>query len=72
MTAPENPLPSKRPDGIPRRSDVSLLTPAETVIRDAIIAVEAVGADPLLTDAVVLLGQAQGKVADWLEGKKED
>lgn len=56
-----------RPDGIPRRNDLSLMTPAELKIREAVLAVEAAGCHPLLTDAVVLLGQAQDKVADFVE-----
>jgi hypothetical protein len=31
------------------------------------LAVEIVGAHPLLTDAVVLLGQAREKVADYVD-----
>lgn len=60
-----------RPDGIPRRCDLTLMTPAELAIRDAVLAVEAAGAHPLLTDAVVLLGEAQNKVADFVELPKE-
>jgi len=56
-----------RKDGIPRRADVTLDTPIETAIRDAIAAVEAAGAHPLLTEAVVLLGKAKDKVSDWAE-----
>ena len=56
-----------RPDGIPRRCDVSLATPAEAAIRIAIVAVEAAGAHPLLTDATILLQQAREKVADFVE-----
>ena len=57
----------KQVDGIPRRARIDLQTPAEKAIRDAVIAVEAVGAHPLLTDAVVLLSRAQERVADYLE-----
>jgi hypothetical protein len=53
--------------GHPRRNDIRLHTPAERAIREAIILVEEAGAHPLLTDAVVLLGQAQSKVADFVE-----
>lgn len=52
---------------IPRRCFINRLTPAELAIREAMIAVEKVGADPLLTEAVVLLGKAQDKVADYVD-----
>lgn len=54
----------------PRRSSVPHMTPAELAIRDAVHAVhavEAAGAHLLLTEAVNLLVQAQGKVADFVE-----
>lgn len=54
-------------NGFPRSIRTDLFTPAETAIRTALIAVEAVGADPLLTDAVILLGDAQKKVAEWVD-----
>lgn len=50
-----------------RRIRIDQLTPAETAIRNAIIAVERVGADALLTDAVILLQQARDKVADYVD-----
>jgi hypothetical protein len=43
---------------------------AERAIHDAVQAVERAGAHPLLTDAVVLLGLAKEKVADFVETKK--
>jgi hypothetical protein len=43
------------------------LTPAETAIRDAMLAVEDAGADPLLTEAINLLQQARDKVADYVD-----
>ena len=52
-----------------RRIDVSRLSPAELAIRNAMLAVEDVGADPLLTDAVNLLQQARDKVADYVDRK---
>lgn len=54
-------------DGLPRRCRIDLETPAEAAIRAAIEAVEAVGAHTLLTEAVVLLAEAQEKVADFVE-----
>jgi hypothetical protein len=62
------PLPRLRPDGIPRRCDHSLMTPAEIAITEAIQAVEAAGASAALTDAVLLLGMARERVADHVEG----
>ena len=50
-----------------RRIDVTRLTPAETAIRDAMLAVEDAGADPLLTEAINLLQQARDKVADYVD-----
>lgn len=54
-------------DGFPRRNRLDLCTPAELAIRAAVEAVEAAGAHPLLTDAVILLQQAREKVADFVE-----
>lgn len=51
----------------PRRQSLSHNTPAELAIRAAIDAVEIVGADVLLTDAVVLLGQAKDKLGDYVD-----
>jgi hypothetical protein len=52
---------------IPRRIRVDLMTPAELAIRNAVAEVEKAGCDPWLTDAVVLLGKAQSKVADYVD-----
>jgi hypothetical protein len=60
-------LPKLRADGIPRRADVTLDTPLERIIRNAVYDVEQAGAHPLLTDAVVLLQQAKDKVSDFVE-----
>lgn len=56
-----------RPDGIARRCDLTLMTPAELKIRDAVEAVEEMCAHPLLTEAVNLLQAAKDKVADFVE-----
>ncbi len=53
----------------PRRSRVDKFTPAETAIRAALQAVETVGADVRLTDAVVLLGHAADRLADFVENQ---
>ncbi len=51
-----------------RRNDVKLMDPVELSIRDCIQEVEKMSADPRLTEAVILLGKAQEKVADFLDG----
>ncbi len=48
-----------------RRNNLDLNTPVETAIRRAINAVEAAGADPHLTQAVLALMTAFELVADW-------
>lgn len=53
---------------LPRRACVDALQPAELRLRIAMSSVEALGADPLLTDAVVKISEAQTLVSDWLEG----
>jgi len=58
---------------VPRRNRVNEMTAAELAIRSAIQIVECSGCHPFLTDAVVLLGQAQEKVADYVDsGKPKD
>lgn len=53
----------------PRRIRIDLQTPAEGAIRAAMDAVEALPPDVRLTDAVVLLGKALDRVADFVDGK---
>lgn len=53
---------------IPRRSRIDLMTPAELAIRNALMAVEDVGADIRLTQAVTLLSAAQTRLADFIDG----
>lgn len=55
---------------VPRRADRYRMTRAELKILSAVQEVELVGADPLLTDAVVLLQQARDKVADYVDAKR--
>lgn len=57
--------------GIARRCRIDLYHPAETAIREAMIAVEKAGCHTLLTDAVNLLEQAKNKVADFVELPEE-
>lgn len=42
-------------------------SPGERAIHDAVQVVEAMGADPRLTDAVVLLQAARDSVADYMD-----
>lgn len=51
----------------PRRIRVDRMTPAELAIREAMLAVEAAGADERLTAAVMLLGRAREHVADFVD-----
>lgn len=53
---------------IPRRAKVYEWCDAERAIQGAIDAVEAMAADVRLTDAVVLLGRARERVADFVDG----
>lgn len=69
MTKTTNPLPEMSDSGFMRRNTVGLMTPAEKSIFDCMQQVEMLGADPLLTSAVVGLGDIRDLVADWLEGK---
>lgn len=55
-------------NGIPRRARMDLWTPAEKAIYDALQVVEQAGGDVRLTKAVILLGEARDKVADFVEG----
>lgn len=55
---------------IPRRNRIDLFTPAEKAIYEAIREVEKVGADTLLTEAVILLQQAMDKVSDFVDKPK--
>ena len=58
-----------RNDGVPRRVDVTLATPAETAIREAMRLVERMGANPTLTDAVAHLNYALDHVADFVDDR---
>jgi hypothetical protein len=61
------PRPANRPDGTPTRIDQRWQTAAERAIRDAMLAVEAAGGSPALTDAITLLSKARDRVADHVE-----
>lgn len=68
MTANASPLPKVGHNGACRRSCLDLRHPTETMIARAEEYVEAMGADPLLTDALAKLLEARDLVGDWLEG----
>lgn len=53
---------------IPRRNQMQQWCEAERQIYDAVQAVEIMGADVRLTDAVILLGAACDRVADFVDG----
>lgn len=59
-------------DQIPRRHCLDLNTPEELKIRSAINAVEQLGADPILTECVILLSQARERLADYIDRQKHD
>jgi hypothetical protein len=56
-------------DDFPRRNRLDHHTPAEKAIRDALMAVEEVGADVRLTAVSMLLMQAADQLADYLEDR---
>jgi hypothetical protein len=60
-------LPATTPHGHPRRHDVTCFTTPELLIHQAVGAVEAAGAHPLLTEAGTLLAEARERFADYLE-----
>jgi hypothetical protein len=56
-------------DGFPRRQTTDLLLYEELAIRSAVAAVERMGADPVLTEVVMLLDQARERLADYVESQ---
>ncbi len=58
-------------DAPPRRNRVDKMTPAELAITKAMESVEEAGCDTRLTEAVILLGEARDKVADFVDGNHE-
>jgi hypothetical protein len=58
----------RAPSESPRRIDTLRWTHAERAIQNAVNIVESMGADVRLTDAVILLGRARGRVADFVDG----
>lgn len=56
--------------GIKRGQCLDLSTPEELAIRHTVDLVEELGAHVLLTDCVVLLGQAREKLSEWVDAGK--
>ncbi len=56
--------------GIPRRIRMDQWCPAEKAIFDAAQVVEAMGADPRLTEAIILLSKARDYVADYVDAER--
>ena len=54
---------------VPRRTCVEQMIPGELAIRDAILAVEALEANPRLTEVAALLEEAKDKLSDWVDSK---
>lgn len=59
-------------DGFPRRNRLDFNEQSELAIRDVIHEVEEIGADPRLTEVVVLLGLALDKLADYIDDQEEE
>lgn len=57
------------PNNFPRRNRLDLNTPSELSIFNAIQEVEKVGADPRLTDIVIMLGKAKDLLSDYVDSK---
>jgi hypothetical protein len=57
---------------IPRRARIDLMTKEELGIFNMVGEVEKLGAHPMLTSVVVLLGEARNKLADWVDLQKYD
>lgn len=51
-----------------RRYDTHRMTPVELKVAEALDAVEELGADERLSDAVELLSKARNRVADFIDG----
>lgn len=66
---PAAPRPHLREDGWPTRASTEHWTPAEHAVAAAMHAVEAAGGSVALTDAICLLSQARGRIADHAEGR---
>lgn len=56
-------------DEFPRRAIVKEWTKAEVSISESVQIVESMGSNELLTEAVMLLIEAQNKVADFVDKK---
>jgi hypothetical protein len=52
---------------LPRRIRLDLMTPEELALYNMVGEIEKLGAHPLLTHCVVLLGDARSKLSDWVD-----
>lgn len=57
----------RKDEGIPRASCLDLNAEAELAIRNVVHLVETIGAHPLLTETVILLGQAKDKLGAYYD-----
>ena len=55
----------------PRRNRLDLNTPAEKAIYNAMQEVEKAGADPKLTDLVIMLGKAKDLLSDFVDNNQK-
>lgn len=55
---------------IPRRICVEFMTTEEKELLEMVGKIEILGAHSLLTDVVILLGDARQKLADWVDQQK--
>jgi len=55
-------------NNIPRRAMLDKMTQEELLIRDAVNAVENLGADVRLTNCVIKLGEAKNHLSDFIDG----
>ena len=55
----------------PRRAQLDKLSAAEIMIGVAMEAVNEAGCDPVLTEAILLLGEAKDKVANYVDATGE-
>lgn len=67
VSSPASSNSTNLPTDTPRRARLDRMTAAEIAIYNSMQEVEKVGADVLLTEAIILLSQARDKVADFVD-----